>query len=104
MTFSVRQMLPQVALLAATLAAAAVIGLHALVLGPALVLPALSGMLMTTALCVAGLALIIRAERRSQRITCWDVSGALYFIGCWAAALSETEGVLALMEEIRIRK
>jgi hypothetical protein len=103
-SFGPRRLLSDLALIGAITAFAAVLALHVLVLPPAMVLPALSGALMITALGIAGVALMVHAERKAARVTCWDVSGGLYLIGCCAAALSETEGVLALMEEIRIRK
>jgi hypothetical protein len=103
-SLDMQRMLPHLALLGAVLASVTAIALHALLLPSKFVLPALSGTLMITALGIAGIALIVRAERKSPRITCWDVSGGLYLIGCCAAALAETEGILALMEEIRIRK
>jgi prepilin signal peptidase PulO-like enzyme (type II secretory pathway) len=96
---------PHIMLAVATLAAAAVIGVHAAVLPPELVLPALSVMLIASALCVALFALLFPSGRGgAAHITCWDVSGALYLFGCCAAVLGEPEGVIALMEEIKIRK
>ena len=95
---------PDVLLAGAVVASGAVIGGHALVLPPELVLPALSGILIIAAFGVAAIALLIRCERASAGITFWDVSGALYFFGCCAGVLAEPEGVIALMEEIRIRK
>jgi hypothetical protein len=89
---------------AAVAASAAVIGGPALVLPPELVMPALSGLLIIAALGIAAAAWLARCERAGSGVTCWDVSGALYFFGCCAGVLSEPEAVLALMEEIKIRK
>jgi hypothetical protein len=91
-------------LASAVVASAAVIGGHVLVLPRDLVMPALSGVLIIVAFGIAAVAWLSRCERRSPGITYWDVSGALYFFACCAGVLSEPEGVLALMEEIRIRK
>jgi hypothetical protein len=93
-----------VLLAVAVVASAAVIAGHALVLPTALVMPVLSASLIVAAIGAASVALAMRSERASTSITCWDVSGALYFFSCCAGVLSEPEGVLALMEEIRIRK
>ncbi len=91
-------------LAAAVLASAAVISVPALLLPPALVMPALSGVLIIAAAGVAALAWLVHSERSSPGITCWDISGALYLFACCAGVLSEPEGVLALMEEIRVRR
>jgi len=88
----------------AVVLSAALIGGHALVLSPELVMPALSGILVVAALGIAATAWLTRCEHRSPGITYWDVSGALYFFACCAGVLSEPEGVLALMEEIKIRR
>lgn len=91
-------------LAAAVLASAAVIAGPALTLPPELVMPALSASLVIAAVGVAAVAFLVGSDRAAAGVTCWDVSGALYFFGCFAGVLSEPEGVLALMEEIRIRK
>jgi hypothetical protein len=95
----------QYALLASAVAgSAAVIVGHALTLPPELVMPALSASLVVAAAGVAAVACFVGTDRAMTRATCWDVSGALYLFGCFAGVLSEPEGVLAMMEEIRIRK
>jgi hypothetical protein len=88
----------------AALLMASTIGLHALLLPAHLVLPALSGTLTVAALAVAVFAWWRPAATSSSRISCWDYSGALYFVGCGAAILGEAEFVAALMEEIKVRR
>jgi hypothetical protein len=95
---------PSVLLAMAVAASAGVIGGHAFMLPPDLVMPALSAILIVATLGVAMIALLARSQRGGTGITCWDLSGALYFFACWAGVLSEPEGVLALMEELRLAK
>jgi hypothetical protein len=95
---------PQPALVVAALLIAATIGLHALLLPAHLVLPALSGTLTVAAFAVAALAWRRPAAVSSGRISYWDYSGALYFLGCGAAILGEADFVAALMEEIKVRR
>ena len=91
--------------MAAAAFVATAIGLLSLALPADLVLPALSG-----ALIVAGLAVATFAWARSarciepSRITYWDISGALYLIGCGAAVLGEVESLVPLIEEIKLRR
>lgn len=95
---------PNALLVGAVVASAAVIGGHAIVLPPLLVLPALSVTFIIAAVGLAAFAWLMRSERAGAGITCWDVSGALYFFSCCAAVLGEAEGLLALIEEIKVRK
>ena len=61
-----------------------------------LFLPVLS----LAALGVAGLAALLawvgKAEWRGNNVTMWEIAGAFAFVGCAAAAFSETETVLQL--------
>ena len=95
---------PQPALIIAALLIASTIGLHALLLPAHLVLPALSGTLTVTAFAVAVFAWWRPAAVSSRRISYWDYSGALYFLGCGAAILGEADFVAALLEEIKVRR
>jgi hypothetical protein len=100
-----RQPEPPAALMIATALMAAAIGLHALLLPAQLVLPALSGVFIVAALGLAGFAWLRPAARSTPtQITCWDVSGALYFLGCGAAMLGEAEYIVPLMEEIKLKR
>jgi hypothetical protein len=95
---------PGAPLTAAALMASA-IGLHVLLLPAPLVLPALSGVFIVAALGLAGFAWLRPAGRSTPtQITYWDVSGALYFLGCGAAMLGEAEYIVPLMEEIKLKR
>lgn len=95
---------PQPTLMVAALLTVSTIGLHALLLPAHLVLPALSGTLTVAAFAVAMFAWWRPVAASSRRISCWDYSGALYFLGCGAAILGEADFVAALMEEIKVRR
>jgi hypothetical protein len=100
-----RQPEPSGALIAAAALMASAIGLHALLLPAQLVLPTLSGVFIIAALGLAGFAWLRPVRRTAPtQITCWDVSGALYFIGCGAAMLGEAEYIVPLMEEIKLKR
>jgi hypothetical protein len=100
-----RQPEPPAALMMATALMASVIGLHALLLPAQLVLPTLSGIFIVAALGLAGFAWLRPAGRSTPtQITYWDVSGALYFLGCGAAMLGEAEYIVPLMEEIKLKR
>jgi hypothetical protein len=97
--------MPQPVLAVAVAVAAGVIVMHALLLPPPLVLPALSAVLIVTALGMAVLAWTQPQPRTpGARITYWDVSVALYLMGCCAAVFGEPEQVLPLMEEIKLKR
>lgn len=95
---------PQPALIVAALLITLTIGLHALLLPAHLVLPALSGTLTVAAFAVAVCAWWSPAATSSRRISYWDYSGALYFLGCGAAILGEADFVAALLEDIKVRR
>jgi len=101
---STRQPEPPPAVAAAAFMATA-IGVLSLALPAELVLPALSGALIVAALAVATFAWARSARCiEPSRITYWDISGALYLIGCGAAVLGEVESLVPLMEEIKLRR
>jgi hypothetical protein len=102
---STRQPEPPPAVVAAAAFMATASGFLSLALPAELVLPALSGALIVAALAVATFAWA-RPTRRIEpsRITYWDISGALYLIGCGAAVLGEVESLVPLMEEIKLRR
>jgi hypothetical protein len=100
-----RQPEPPRGLIIATALMASAIGLHALLLPAQLVLPTLSGVFIVAALGLAGFAWLRPAPRsKPTQITYWDVSGALYFLGCGAAMLGEAEYIVPLMEEIKLKR
>jgi 4-hydroxybenzoate polyprenyltransferase len=63
-----------------------------------LVLPAFSVVAVMAASCVAALAWTQPHRPRAQRITYWDIAGALAFIGAGAALLSDPEQAMPLLE------
>ena len=70
-----------------------------------LVLPILSALLIAAGLGIAAVAWLGRAESAAPtRVTSWDVSGALWFLGCGAAILGEAEAILPLVEEVNLRR
>jgi len=85
-------------------AAAAPILLLALMLPPALVLPALS----LAALACAGPAAFVAwwcgARRDGDRVTLWDIAGATAFIGFAAGMLSDAEHVVQLFDRSAMTK
>jgi hypothetical protein len=88
---------PHAMLAAMTLLAAAPIVLVAVFVPRPLVLPVVSLVAITAAGLAALLAWLIRAKRRGNSLTTWDVAGACALIGCAAAMLSEPENVLAVL-------
>ena len=69
-----------------------------------LVLPALSA---ASCICAGGLAVIAwlsSAKRAADRVSLWDITGALTLIGCAAALLSEPEQALPLFEQSANRR
>ena len=89
----------------AALAAAAVAPFALLVsLVPrAQVLPVLCLMALTGAALVSLAAWWRGARRHGERVTAWDVAGALAFIGFAAGMLSEPQSVVALFEQEAMR-
>jgi hypothetical protein len=59
---------------------------------------------------VAALAIALIAWLRADdcpdpaRVTFWDISGALCFLGCGAAIFGEAEAIVPLMGEVNLRK
>jgi putative Mn2+ efflux pump MntP len=88
---------PHIVLAALTALAAAPIALSLAFVPPEAVLPLIS----LTALALAAVAALVawtgRAKRGGDRVTLWDISGALVFIGCAAAMLSKPDNVLHLL-------
>lgn len=78
----------------ATLIAAAAIAMFMIVLFVPLVLPVLSVIAIVSAGVVALFAWYSGEDHGSDRLTCWDVSGACAFIGCAAGMLSRPEHVV----------
>ena len=66
-----------------------------------LVLPALSILLIAAACATALIALRRPQEPSRDRVTYWDVTGALTFIGICTALLSDPAQVLPLLETPR---
>jgi hypothetical protein len=62
------------------------------------VLPVLSLLALTGAGLVAAYAWFSSAQYHSDRVTPWDIAGALAFIGFAAGAVSEPDQVLALLD------
>lgn len=58
----------------------------------------MAGTLFVAAAIVAAAAYAWREQARAKRVTCWDVAGALTFIGICAAALVEPEQLAGLIE------
>jgi hypothetical protein len=92
---------PQVMLAALTVVGAAAAGLSAWMLPVALVLPILSILVIAAAGLTALIAWMRPQRRSSDRITYWDIAGALTFIGLCAALLSDPEQALPLFEARR---
>jgi hypothetical protein len=88
---------PQATLAAMTLLAALPIVLVTAFMPRPLVLPVIAFAAFAAAGLAALLAWLIRAKRRSNSLTPWDVAGACALIGCAAAMLSEPENVLSLL-------
>jgi hypothetical protein len=63
-----------------------------------IVLPMLCVLALAGAALAAGFAWFSRAKRQSERVTPWDVAGALALIGFAAGAVSEPDQVLLLFE------
>ncbi len=63
-----------------------------------LALVSLAGALFVAAAIVAAAAYACREQMKAKRVTCWDVAGALTFIGICAAALVEPEQLAGLIE------
>jgi hypothetical protein len=67
------------------------------------VLPTIS----LAAIALGGLAALLAwtrgARRQGERITMWDISGALVFIGCAAGMLSRPDNVLQLFGTVMVR-
>jgi hypothetical protein len=93
---------PQTVLAGLTAAAAAPILLLALMLPPALVLPALS----LAALALAGHVAIAAwcARRDGDRVTLWDIAGAIAFIGFAAGMISDPDHVVQLFDRSAMSK
>jgi hypothetical protein len=66
----------------------------------ALLLPILSAALILSA-CVTALVAWASPQPRPDRLTYWDVTGALTLLGICAALLSEPEQVVPLLEARR---
>jgi hypothetical protein len=88
---------PHVTLVALTLLAAIPIILAALLVPRPLVLPALSVVAIGVSGLTALAAWAFRAQRSTEHVSLWDISGALALIGCAAATLSKPESVLQLV-------
>jgi putative Mn2+ efflux pump MntP len=88
---------PHLTLAVLTALAAAPIALSLALVSPAFVLPVISLTAVTLAAMVALIAWVRRARRHGDRVTMWDVSGALVFIGCAAAMLSRPGNVQQLL-------
>ncbi len=92
---------------APTLAFAAALGAAVTVAAaapPGLALAGLAGALFVAAAGVAFAAYACRERRHVKRVTCWDVAGALTFIGICAAALVEPEQLAGLVEAAPARR
>jgi hypothetical protein len=93
---------PQILLLAGVtilVGAAPLLSGHGLVLATML-LPALSAVFVVAAGLLTAVAFMCKAAP-DTRITWWDVSGALYFLGCAAAVLGEPDLIIPITEEAR---
>jgi hypothetical protein len=88
---------PHVTLAMLTALAAAPIALSLVFVPHTAVLPLISLAAVALAAITALVAWVRRAKRHGDRVTMWDVSGALAFIGCAAAMLSRPDNVLQLL-------
>jgi cobalamin synthase len=66
-----------------------------------LVLPVLSVLLIAAACLTALLAWVRPHNRWDERVTYWDITGALTLVGICAALLSEPDQVMPLLESRR---
>jgi len=94
----------QATLAALAAAAAAPLLLLVTLLPRALVLPVFCLLALTGAALVAAVAWIGSARRHSDRITPWDIAGALVFIGFAAGAISDPDRVLALFDRMSMTR
>jgi hypothetical protein len=85
------------------MAAAPLLALTALLPRPQ-VLPALCLLALAGAGVAALYAWWRNANRHAQRVTGWDVAGALVFIGCAAGMLSDAESILELFGHARLTR
>jgi hypothetical protein len=88
---------PHVKLGGLTLLAATPLAVVAMLVPQPLVLPVVSLAAIAAGGLAALIAWLIRAKRRGNTITSWDVAGACVLIGCAAAMLSDPENVLNLL-------
>lgn len=72
------------------------------VLPNALVLPALSLLLMACAGAAALVACAIGSDRDAADFSAWDVAGVLFLAGCCAAMLSEPAQFIAALEDAQL--
>ena len=79
------------------LAAAVPVALSIALVSPAAVLPTISLVAFFLAAIGALAAWTFKAKRHGNRVTLWDIAGALVFIGCAAAMLSRPDNVLQLL-------
>jgi hypothetical protein len=63
-----------------------------------IVLPMLCALALASAALAAAFAWFSKARRQSERVTPWDVAGALALIGFAAGAVTEPDQVLLLFE------
>lgn len=68
----------------------------------ALVLPALSLLLMACAGAAALIAFAIGSDRDAADFSAWDVAGVLFLAGCCAAMLSEPAQFIAVLEDAQL--
>jgi hypothetical protein len=66
-----------------------------------LVMPALSFAALGIAAAIALLAWRVPMRRDAEHVTYWDLAGALTFLGACAAALSEPDQLVPLLESAR---
>lgn len=66
-----------------------------------LVLPVLSALLVAAACITALLAWVRPHNKWDERVTYWDITGALALVGICAALLSEPDQVMPLLESRR---
>ncbi len=94
---------PHIALAVLPVLAAVPIALSLALVPRAAVLPCMSLSAFALAAMTALVAWLGQVRRHGDRITLWDVSGALAFIGCAAAMLSRPDGVLHLFGIAMVR-
>jgi hypothetical protein len=91
---------PQVAFAGAVVIALTPLALSGSVVPHDLVLPATCTLFLVLAALVAICAWRTRCVAAAERVTYWDVAGALTLIGFWAAAMIDPDQMVRIVEGV----